>query len=87
MDYRIFNVHTDVNAHDCTQGRTDTVRKSALKVDSRGKIICHTVESNLFRQRAGPKLYQLSYIPTSTGTYRDHYVLVIALTITYRSSQ
>ena len=28
MDYRIFNVPTDVNACDCTRGRADTVRKS-----------------------------------------------------------
>ena len=43
---------------------TDTVRESALKVDSRRKIPCRTGESNLRRQRAGPMLYQLSYIPT-----------------------
>ena len=29
-----YNVCTDVNACDCTQGCTDTVRESALKVDS-----------------------------------------------------
>ena len=33
MDYRIFNVHRDVHACDCTQGCTDTVRESALKVE------------------------------------------------------
>ena len=64
MDYRIFNVHTDVNACDCTQGCTDTVEESALKVDSGREIPCRTGESNLRRQRAGPMLYQLSYIPT-----------------------
>ena len=31
MDYRIFNVRTDVNACDCTGGCADTVRESALK--------------------------------------------------------
>ena len=30
----IFNMHTDVNACDCTRGCTDNVRESALKVDS-----------------------------------------------------
>ena len=32
MDHRIFIVHTDVNACDCTRGYYDTVRESALKV-------------------------------------------------------
>ena len=63
---RIFNVRTDVNACDCTRGCTDTVRESALKVDSGGKIPCHTGESNLRRQRARPTLYPLSYISTYT---------------------
>ena len=64
MDYGIFNVRTDVNACDCTRGCTDTVRDSALKVDSRKKIPCRTGESNLRRRRAGPIFYQLSYTPT-----------------------
>ena len=34
MDYRIFNLRTNVNACDCTRQCTDTVRESALKVDS-----------------------------------------------------
>ena len=37
MQYGIFNVHTDVNACDSTRGCTDSVRESALKVDSRKK--------------------------------------------------
>ena len=37
MDYRIFNMRTDVNACGCTQGCTDTVRESALKADSERK--------------------------------------------------
>ena len=41
----------------------DTVRESALKVDSGRKIPCRTGESNLRLRRAGPMLYQLSYIP------------------------
>ena len=60
--YRIFNVCTDVNVWDCTRGCTDTVKESALKVDSGRKIPCPTGESNLRHQRAGPTLYQLSYI-------------------------
>ena len=45
---------------------TDTVRESALKVDSEKKIPYRTGKSSLRRQRAGPTLYQLSYIPTPT---------------------
>ena len=40
------------------------MRESALKVDSGGKIPCHTRESNLPQQHACLMLYQLSYIPT-----------------------
>ena len=47
MDYRIFNEHTGVNACDCTQGCMDTLRESALKVDSGRKIPCGTGESSL----------------------------------------
>ena len=64
MDYGIFNVRTNVNACDFTRGCTDIVRESALKVDSWRKIPCRTGKLNLCRQRAGPMLYQLSYIPT-----------------------
>ena len=63
-------MRTDVNACDCTRGCTDTVRESALKVDSRRKIPCRTGESNLRRQRAGPTPLQLIYISTiSVLTY------------------
>ena len=64
MDYRIFNVYTYVTACDCTRGCTDTLKESALKVDSGRKIPCRTWESNLCQRRASPMLYQLSYIPT-----------------------
>ena len=64
MDYGIFDLRTDVNACDCTRGCTDTVRESALKVDSGRKIPRRTGDSNLRRRRAGPLLYQLSFIPT-----------------------
>ena len=46
------------------RGCTDTIRESALNVDSVRKIPFHTEESNPSRRRAGPMLYQLSYIPT-----------------------
>ena len=40
LDYSpIFNVRTDVNACDCTRVCTDTVRESALKVDSGRKSL------------------------------------------------
>ena len=49
-----------------TGGCTDTVRESALEADSgrEKKKLCRTEEPNLRRRRAGPMLYQLSYIPT-----------------------
>ena len=34
MDNRIFNACTGVNIYDFTRGCTDTVRESALKIDS-----------------------------------------------------
>ena len=37
MDYKIFNVCTDVNACNCTWGCTDTIRESARKVDWKKK--------------------------------------------------
>ena len=57
LDYRIFNVHTQVNAWDCTRGCMDTrKRESALKLDSGRKIPCRTGESNLRQWRDGPLL-------------------------------
>ena len=47
------------------RGFTDTVRESALKVDSGRKIPCRTLESNLCQRRTGPTLCQLCYIPAS----------------------
>ena len=57
IDYGIFNLRTDVNACDCARGCADTVRESALKVDSGRKIPCRTGESNRRRWRAGPMIY------------------------------
>ena len=45
------------------RGCTDTIRESALKVDSGRKIPCCTRESKLHQRRVGPLLYQLSNIP------------------------
>ena len=52
MDYGIFNVRADVDACDCIRGCTDTVRESALKVDSGRKIPCRTEQSKLRLRRA-----------------------------------
>ena len=46
----------------------DAVGDSALKFDSERKMACRTGESNLRHRRAGPTLYQLSYIPTHSLT-------------------
>ena len=64
MIYGIFNVCADVHACDCAWGCMNTVRESALEVDTGEKIPGRTRESNLHRQRASLMLYQLSYIPT-----------------------
>ena len=56
MDYRVFIVHTDVNACDCTRGCTDAERESALTVDYVKKIPCSTWESDLTQRRDGPML-------------------------------
>ena len=45
-------------------GCSDTVRESALEVDSRRKIPCCITKSNLRQLCAGAMLYQLSYNPT-----------------------
>ena len=57
MDYRIFNVRTDVNACDRTRGCPDTERESALKVDFGTNIRRRTGEPNLRQRRAGSSLY------------------------------
>ena len=71
MHCGIFNVRTDVKACDCARGCTDTVRESALQVDSGRKISCRTGKLNLRRRRTGPMFYQLSYIPTFLIEYGD----------------
>ena len=59
---------TQMLMHAIVHGGANTVRESALKVDSGRKFSCHTGESNLRQQRAGPMLFQLSYIPTLRET-------------------
>ena len=62
MDYRIFNVRTDVNASDCTRWCTDTQWDSALKVDPGKKIhFCCNGESNLRQRHDSLMPYQLTY--------------------------
>ena len=59
MDYRIFNVRTDVNACGCTRGCRHS-RKGACTdswLGGGGGIPCRTGESNLCQRRAGPTLY------------------------------
>ena len=51
-----------VNACNCTWGCKDTVRESALTVDSGRKIPSRTGKLNLRLRHAGLTLYQLSYI-------------------------
>ena len=69
MDYRIFNMRTDVHACDCTRNVRTHVRDSALKIDYGRKIPCRTGESNLRQRRVGPTLYQLSYISILNTKY------------------
>ena len=64
MDYRIFNVGTDVSACDCTRGYTDTVRESALKVDSRRKSLAASGNRTCVD---GVSVHQLSNIPNPTS--------------------
>ena len=45
-EFGIFSVCADVDSCDCTQDFTDTVRESALEVDSGRKIPCRTGDSN-----------------------------------------
>ena len=64
MDYRIFNVNTDVTAYDCTRGCTDTRKRVCTESWLWEKKPSRTGESNLRPQRASPMLYRLSYILT-----------------------
>ena len=84
MDHGIFTMCTDVNACDCTRGCADTVKQSALKVDCRRKIPCHTGVSNLRWWRAGPLIYQLRYIPTHAGSDVEITVKCRSSRIVYR---
>ena len=70
LDYRIFNLHTDTDACECTGwpdgvGRgwvTDTIRESALKVElGRNPLLLCGIEPAL--AACWSDFYQLSYIP------------------------
>ena len=81
-------MHTGDNACDCTQGRTDTVKESALEVDSGRKIPCHTGESNLCQWRAGLMLYQMSYIPIfSHDSHGKHVTQVMSVMVNMEISE
>ena len=69
MDYKIFNMCTDVNACDCTQGCTDTVRESALKVDSGGEKSLAALGNRtcISSMPVWCSTNQLIYIPTPGG--------------------
>ena len=58
------------------EGFADTVRESALKVDSGTKIPCRTRESNLAQRRVCPTLYQLSYIRASLFSLSSAVIVV-----------
>ena len=79
MNYRIFNVRTDVDLCDCTWGCTDDVRESALTVDPGRKIPRSTGESNLRQRCAGPTLYQLSLIPIPVVLSSSAILLLLVL--------
>ena len=65
MDYRIFNVRTNVNACDFTHGGVRThVRESALKVDFGRGTSFRSGESNVFQRRNGPMLHQWATSPS-----------------------
>ena len=67
VNYRIFNVRTDVNACDWTGGVRTLVRECALKVDSGRKIPRRTGESNLRQRRDGPMLSPTELHPHHYG--------------------
>ena len=55
------------NVCDCTWGCADTIRQSALKVDSGRNIPRCSGESNLCQQCASLMLDHLSYIPSAVN--------------------
>ena len=83
MDYRINNVHTDVNASDCTRGCTDTVRESALKIDSGKKIPCRTGGSNLRQRRACPTRQE----PPSKNNQKKRFTLRVHVALSLYSRE
>ena len=78
MDYGIFNMRTDVYACYCTRGCPDTVRESALKVDSgRKNTLPHRrIEPALAAWRSDA--LPMGYIPTPLVGKRCHWLLLKA---------
>ena len=59
------NVHTAVNACDCTKGFSDIARESALKVESGRKKSLGAPGNRTCVSSFTFRLYQLIYIPTA----------------------
>ena len=73
MDYRIFNVRADVKVCNSVSGCTDTVRDSAVKVDSWRKIPRCIGDLNLHQLHAGPTLCELGWGCSSVGRASDQH--------------
>ena len=78
MDYGIFNVCTNVNACNRTRGRTDTVRESALKVDSGRKIPC-AASGNRTCVGGVPVRFSTSWAVSSLGLGLLHFRTAVTL--------
>ena len=70
----IFNVRTDVSACDCTQGLYGHCKRACTESglwEKKNPFPHRTGESNLHQRRAGPTLYQLSYIPARVAAEKS----------------
>ena len=65
-----FNLHSDVNASECTRGSTNTLKESALKVKCGRRIFCRPWESNLRQPRARPDAEPMSPAPFQHHKFR-----------------
>ena len=65
-----FNLHSDVNASECTRGSTNTLKESALKVKCGRRIFCRPWESNLRQPRARPDAEPMSAAPFQHHKFR-----------------
>ena len=79
VDYRIFNVRTDVNACDCTRECTDTRKRVCTESWVwEKKNPCRTGESNLRQRRDGPMLYQWATSPWKGLHGKNHHAFLTA---------